>query len=292
MSGDNSGTVRAATNAMGTRFEVMIATANRPDAAVFAERAIELIEGWHSDLSRFGHGGTVAAINRTAGGAISVDREVGGLLARCLVYAHESGGAFSVVRRGESFVPTLAGLGVTGDGAQAGLASGETSLDLGGVAKGFALDMIRDELSEFGVAGAFIHGGTSSIMAMGEGPDDAPWAVRLDAGEGVAAPAVRLRDRSMSVSSQTGDRPGHIIDPRTGSPAGGRGFAACIGESAEETDAWSTALAVLGERPATMPRRLTSVVRCPATDGASAWAVEGPDRDAVSLPQTQPGDQP
>lgn len=292
MSGDNSGIVRAATNAMGTRFEVMFASANRPDAAVFAECAVELIEGWHSDLSRFGHGGTVAAINRTAGGVISVDSEVGGLLARCLVYAHESGGAFSVVRRGESFVPTLAGLSVTPDAARAGLVDSETSLDLGGVAKGFALDMVREELDEHEIAGAFIHGGTSTIMAIGEAEDGEAWAVRLDAGEGVPAPTVRLRDRSMSVSSQTGDRPGHIVDPRTGSPADGRGFAACIGESAEETDAWSTALAVLGERPATMPQRLTSVVRCLTRDGLPIWAVEGPDRDAVALPQTNPGDQP
>ena len=39
---------------------------------------------------------------------------------------------------------------------------------------------------------------------------------------------------------------GHVLDPRTGEPARGALLAAVVSESATETDAFSTALLVLG----------------------------------------------
>lgn len=281
---------RLAVQAMGTWCEIVVRSPR--DADAIAERAAEILGEWHTELTRFEPGGTVWRLNSAAGSSVPVNDEIGALLDRCVEYSTDSRGAFSIVRCADRFEPTPGRLVVGSGTGHAGLANRDHSIDLGGVAKGFAFDRIREELIDLGCAGAFVHGGTSTIVALGDAPAGEAWAVRLDAGEGVPAPTVSLRDRSMSVSSQAGDRPGHIIDPRTGEPATDRGFAACIGESAEETDAWATALAVLGERPDSMPQRLTSVIRCPAFDGPSAWAVEGPDRDAVFLPQTQPGDQP
>ena len=183
---------------------------------------------------------------------------------------------------------------LSGDRRAVRLVGDGCELDLGGVAKGYALDLVREAFEEVGPVGAFVHGGTSTILAIGSGPAGAPadeagtprgWSVRIDPGDGSPAPTVRLADRAMSVSSQHGDRPGHIVDPRTGRVADGPGVAACIGESAEETDMWATALTVLGARPGTMPQRLTSVIRSP-----SGWVVEGPDRDCVGLPTSETGD--
>ena len=55
----------------------------------------------------------------------------------------------------------------------------------------------------------------------------------------------------------------HMIDPRTGEPVADRRLAICIGESAAETDAWSTALVVLGYRPASTPDRIASSIETP-----------------------------
>jgi thiamine biosynthesis lipoprotein len=269
---------RLAAHAMGTRCEVIV-HAHR-DATAIAERAVELLGEWHTELTRFEPGGTVWRLNAAAGSSVPLGEEIAALLARCERYAADTDGAFSVIRRGDRFEPMSTAFALMADGRRAGSVRADRAVDLGGVAKGFAFDRIREELEDLGCTSAFLHGGTSTITAMGTSPDGVPWGVRLDAGDGSPSPSARLRDRSMSVSSQHGDRPNHIVDPRTGKPATGCSFAACIGESAEETDAWSTALTVLGGRPPTMPQHLTSVIRSP-----SGWAVEGPDRDAVEIPE-------
>ena len=97
------------------------------------------------------------------------------------------------------------------------------SLDLGGVAKGFALDLAARELREAGVDCALLHGGTSSVAALGAPPGESGWRVAI---EGAHAPegaglAVLLRDASLSVSAAAGRtargaagrRVGHVLDP-------------------------------------------------------------------------------
>lgn len=272
---------RLVVDAMGTRFEVFVSAAR--DTRAIAEEAIRVIEGCHADLTRFEPGGIVWRVNHAAGESVPVGAEIAGLLGRCSRYAHESGNAFSVIRRGSCFVPMSEGLTISDDGRRAGLHSVDHQLDLGGVAKGYAFDLVREAFGELPFEAAFLHGGSSTILGLRQSVTDyreSSWTVEIDPGDGSPSPSVRLTDRAMSVSSQHGDRPGHIVDPRTGEVAGGVGVAACIGESAEETDAWATALAVLGERPACMPQRLTSVVR-----SRTGWAVEGPDVDAVGLPE-------
>ena len=46
------------------------------------------------------------------------------------------------------------------------------ALDLGGVAKGHALDEAANVLQEHGVNCALIHGGTSSVVAIGNPPGE------------------------------------------------------------------------------------------------------------------------
>ena len=292
---------RLAIDAMGSRFEIFVSAAR--DARAIAEIAERVIRDAHAELTRFEPGGAVWRVNHSqqqeasdgvpggdaAGPAngVPIDPELSDLLARCAGYERETGGAFSVARCGASFVPMGSSVVLSGDRRAVRLVGDECELDLGGVAKGYALDLVREAFEEGGPVGAFVHGGTSTILAIGSGPTDASrgWSVRIDPGDRSPAPTVRLADRAMSVSSQHGDRPGHIVDPRTGRVADGPGIAACIGESAEETDVWATALTVLGARPGTMPQRLTSVIRSP-----SGWVVEGPDRDCVGLPTSETGD--
>src|SRR5438105_4598752 len=67
-----------------------------------------------------------------------------------------------------------------------------------------------------GVESALLHGGTSSIVALGAPPDLGAWPVAI---EGGLAPIAELRDCSLSVSAQHARRlasgVGHVLDPRT-----------------------------------------------------------------------------
>ena len=90
-----------------------------------------------------------------------------------------------------------------------------------------------------------------------------------------------LADSAMSVSSQNGGRPGHVIDPATGIAASGAHWSACLGTSAEATDAWSTALIVLGTRPCAMPDGLTSVIEMNEPKDSHTLTAIGPAKSCI-----------
>ena len=102
------------------------------------------------------------------------------------------------------------------------------SIDLGGIAKGFAADEILRIFQEYGIQSALINLGSSSIYALGNKPDGSSWtvAIRHPLDEGAYLCVVQLTDQALSTSGdyeryfiQNGKRYHHIFDPATGYPA-------------------------------------------------------------------------
>jgi thiamine biosynthesis lipoprotein len=118
-----------------------------------------------------------------------------------------------------------------------------TRLDLGGIAKGYAVDLALEALRGAGAAGGLVDLGGSSLGVFG---DPATVAVR-DPGDPALPPWATFALENASMASSGGDqRPGHILDPRTGLPAGKVLSATVVARSAMEADALSTAVFVLG----------------------------------------------
>ena len=249
--------------AMGTRFECVLASfacADGPSVRMaIAEELERLVLDWHHTLSVFDPSSTISRINACAGeGFARVDQELFELLERCIAYSESTGGTFDVTlgsvmaaRGFRSARPTrsshgIAALRLDQTTSAAGIDRPDVQLDLGGIAKGFALDLCGEELRDLGVTGALVHGGTSSAIAIGTAPNGSPWRVRV-CDETSGAPVVDLTDRALSVSAPSGrvvGGEGHILDPRTGSSATGVERAFVVGPSAEVCEAWSTAIVV------------------------------------------------
>ncbi|MCC6284858.1 MAG: FAD:protein FMN transferase [Phycisphaerales bacterium] len=267
--------ITLARDAMGTRFELLIAPCpgGLPRAALLAAagEALEEIERLHRLLSPFEPASQVAAINRSAGSghSVRVDLDVYDLLDLAKRVWSESGGAFDctvgpLMRalgfRGEprGAVPEprrdMAGVDLARDPARVALPPG-VELDLGAIAKGWALDQSARILREAGVSAALLHGGTSSVCAIGAPPGAPAWRVGLRVpgtpSGGVSSVAV-LRDLSLGVSAPHGRHndlgQGHVLDPRARASVPSGGFAACVSPSGALADAWSTAALVLGAR--------------------------------------------
>jgi thiamine biosynthesis lipoprotein len=188
---------------------------------------------------------------------VRVDGDTFALLERCLELTRASGGAFDVTVGGlmdalgfhASDAPAAAcgadALLLDPERASVRFARPGLSLDLGGVAKGHALDLAASVLREHGVERALLHGGTSTAIALGAPPGADAWRVAI--GRGPDAPIALLRDAALSVSATGGRRNDagapHVLDPRTGLPVDERvSTAAVIAPSARDADAWSTAL--------------------------------------------------
>lgn len=126
-------------------------------------------------------------------------------------------------------------------------------LDLGSIAKGYAVDRAVKVLRSYGIHNAFISAGGSSIYGMGAPPGHPGWSVRLRDPSGRVQPEVILRDASVSTSEQfvtslidVGEF-GHIIDPVTGRPLH-RSFTtvSVVTRSAMAADGLSTTLFLMG----------------------------------------------
>jgi thiamine biosynthesis lipoprotein len=140
-------------------------------------------------------------------------------------------------------------------------------LNLGAVGKGYALDRAAELLrAQWGVRSALLHGGGSSVYAIGSPPGDARgWPIRLKhpTESEQSLGTVYLRDAGLGTSAATfqffeynGRKLGHLLDPRTGWPANGTASASVISPTAAEADAMSTAAFVLGAHGADHLTRL------------------------------------
>lgn len=283
--------VRLACQAMGTRFELLLYgdVASRLRAA--GEEAVGEIRRLDAALSAFNAHSLVGRINaRAAFEPVRVSAELFDLLTRVRFLSDITDGAFDVTvgplmskwgfRGGPERPPAQSevaeALGRVGfsrvrlDSRDRTVCFGRDGmrLDLGGIGKGYALDVAKRALRSAGIGCALLHGGTSSVAAVGSDPEGRPWRVavrrpfadRDDAALGFVA----LEDESLAVSAvsgrffrNAGRVYGHVIDPRTGCPVRGADLAVVASPSAADADALSTALLVLGpERIATLKKRI------------------------------------
>lgn len=127
-------------------------------------------------------------------------------------------------------------------------------LDLGGVAKGAALEHCRRILAARGIANALVDIGGSSLLAVGH-RGDRPWRIALKDPRATPVLGVLELEDGEAVST-SGDyerffdtaegRRHHVIDPRTGVPAAAVAGVTVISRDGELADVASTALMVAG----------------------------------------------
>lgn len=128
-------------------------------------------------------------------------------------------------------------------------------LDLGGIAKGEAVDRIVALLRRHGVASALVNAG-GDVRAIGA-RGARPWriGIRDPRGPGVIG-VIELADGEAAFSSgdyerhyeHEGQRFHHILDPRTGHPAEGTLAVTVVMPMGVTADAVTTALFVAGDR--------------------------------------------
>ena len=121
------------------------------------------------------------------------------------------------------------------------------SIDLGGIGKGFALDKGAEILDDWSIESALLHGGESSVLAIGSQPEEDGWLVNIIEGMGEKGREVSLKNRSLS-SSGTRVKGNHIINPKTGSKTEDVLRTWVSASSAAYSDALSTAFMIMTSR--------------------------------------------
>lgn len=219
----------------------------------------------------------LSQLNRDARrGPAMVERELFDFIVEALRYNRESQGAFDITVgplmkawgffRGDGRMPSdqeltaarrsVGATHLTLDSRARTIAFDDpgVELDLGGIAKGYAVDRVVALLRARGVSAALVSAGGSSIYGLGVPPGRDGWSVAiqdpLDARK--TALDVRLRDRALSIAGSSeksfefeGKTYSHIMDPRTGKPVDGILSVAVLSADATSGDALDDALFVL-----------------------------------------------
>lgn len=220
----------------------------------------------------------VSRINASDGAPLEVSTDTAALLAAASAVSTETDGAFDVtveplvrlwgfyddaqrvpaeseIRKSLSRVDYRRLL-LNGRTVQKGA---DQSVDLGGVAKGYASDRMAAVLAANGVDGALISLG-GNVHALGVRPGGGAWRVGVQdpADESAVLGIVEARDCAIVTAGvyqrffeREGVRYHHIIDPADGRPAdAGLISVTVIGSYGARADALSTALLVMGEEAA------------------------------------------
>lgn len=302
--------INASRPLMGSYFEVRVGSAV-PGAIDLATRALDEIEAIEACLTVYDPESETCRVNASAHlGPVEVSTHLFDTTRLGLAAARQTAGAYDPTSgalseawgftRGPKHVPTA------DQRADALLRTGHRlvkldddrrsiqflrpgiALNFGGIGKGYAVDRAVDRVrGHWWPTGTLIHGGRSSLFALGSPPDDfgGRWPIALrdpTSAEPRSLGTIHLRNRGMATSGsdyqrfQVGDRTyGHIIDPRTGEPPQhGPAGVTVLAPSAAEADALSTAFYLLG------------------VEGSRPILDRRPDVAALFVDQPRPGQAP
>jgi len=127
------------------------------------------------------------------------------------------------------------------------------SIDLGGIAKGYAVDCAMNALTSRGMTNAMVKCG-GDLRVSGEARPGQAWEIQIqDSIHSGRRSKLRLMNGALSTAGNyenyfiiDGKRYAHIVDPRHGLPVEGMASCSVIAPTCLESDGWSTALFVYG----------------------------------------------
>ena len=246
------------------------------DESILKE-CFDLMAEYESLLSRTREGSDVWKINHSAGTPVSVSEDTVSLIRLARKYYDLSDGAFDITiapyvtlwdfQNNPGTIPTKDELtaaskhvgfeNVQVSGNTVTLADPETQIDLGGIAKGFIADRLKEYLTKEGIESAWINLG-GNVLTIGMKPDKSPWkiGIRKPFGAATETAAVICVSGKSVVTSGTYERYfekdgtiyHHILEPKTGEPVQNHLYSVTIlSDSSADGDALSTTCFVLGK---------------------------------------------
>ncbi|MBN1268737.1 MAG: FAD:protein FMN transferase [Kiritimatiellae bacterium] len=295
---------------MGTTVTVQVPSRQRDSLGACANTTWTTVDRLNKLLSIYEPQSEISAINHVAGAVrLPVSLDTRRLLDRALALSLQTDGAFDITAAPLSYlwgfsggpvpeeplVPELLEAALRGVGPQHVQLEGQfvqtlsshTRLDLGAIARGYAVDLSVLALRHAGVHDVMVAIGDHA-RCLGSASPRHEWTRdiedpfrpgqqlgRLRIGGGRAVSVSALRSHFVTIA---GKDYGHIIDPRSGRPAEGTALAVVTGPTATEADALATALVVVGIEGA--PRLLGRFPRCealivPDAEPAVLWTTPG-----------------
>ncbi len=257
---------------MGTRISVELWHDDSAFAAECSEKIFSEMRRIEALMSSYQDSSELSFINNNAAlAAVEISDEMMHLIRQSIHFSEISQGAFDITYASIGYAydyrkrqqPSVASISeklaaidyhhivITDNRIQ--FNNSAVRIDLGGIAKGYAVDRAADIIDQCGVTRAMVSaGGDSRIIGDRTG---SPWIIGVQHPRDPSSIALRLplSDTALSTSGDyerffidNGERVHHIINPTTGRSAIASWSATVIGPDAMTTDALSTTIFILG----------------------------------------------
>jgi FAD:protein FMN transferase len=308
---------------MGTYASVMAGQGEEVRVAEYTAVARGVMQRIDADMSLYKTNSVLCKVNANAGIApVPVGDELRAVLRLAREYGELSGGAFDVTAgplvrlwgfsggKTPAAPPAAAQIKAAGERVNyRRIALSETGafleqtgmvIDLGGIAKGFAVDRCCDELRKLNAANFTVNLG-GNMRCFGRAAPGRAWKVGVRNpfnGQAVLGTLHLTDGLSVSTSGNyerfvtiNGKRYAHIIDPRTGHPVEGMAGVTVLAPTAVAADALSTALFVLGMEGGRKVLRGspdTEALFVPDRQPLEVWVTPGFARDFEPAPDLAP----
>lgn len=262
---------------MGVPFRIVLYATDEAKAKAASDAAFKRISDLNAVLSDYDYDSELSRLSRTSGSGqkVPVSEDLWHVLDRAQYFSEQSRGAFDVTvgpavnlwrkARREKKFPDETRLAaarksvgyqyvkLNADGHTVELAQPNMRLDLGGIAKGYAVSEAMKVLKEHGIAQALVSGG-GDLAVSDPPPGKKAWTVELPAlDESGPSEFLYLKNKAMATSGDLfqfveldGKRYSHIVDPRTGIGLVDHSRVVVVAQDGTTADALSTALSVLG----------------------------------------------
>lgn len=168
---------------MATLFEIWLGGDDEEHLDAVAEAALDEVERIEDLLSRFDSTAEIYRINHEARDRPTlIDYEMLAILLDCQRRFEQTEGYFNVcalAQAEDGSRDSRLSLHLDESTRTVQLLNPQAFLDLGGYGKGYAVDAAGRLVRQQGVSVGFIHGGTSSALALESPPDGKPWRVGI-----------------------------------------------------------------------------------------------------------------
>lgn len=261
---------------MGTLFDVTVSHPNAKEAKIAIEKVFEEIQRIELLTSKFNLKSEVTKINQRAGdNAFAVGNEVYELIRKSIYYSQLTEGAFDITvgaiqdlwdfENEKNVIPSSESLSrllplvnfrnvLLGKDNHVNLIKSGIKLDLGGVAKGYAVDRGIEILRKKNIHNAILNGG-GDLKCIGEKSPGSPWKIGVRHPRKQASVIASLEGKDIAIAT-SGDyqnyfitdsvRYHHLLDPVTGRPAQGLQSVTIISKDTILADAMATAVFIMG----------------------------------------------
>ena len=248
------------------------------DKETYIDHCFEMAETYESYFSPTREDSDVSRINQHVGEPVTVHPETADLIHTGISYYESSQGKFDITvgtlsslwnfTGDEPTVPsqeaidqalsTIDASKVIVDGDQVTLTTPGSAIDLGGIAKGYIADRMKEYLNGEGITSGTINlGGNVLVLGPKEGQEPETYNIGIQqpfADDGSSIASVRVTDESVVTSGiyqryfeQNGTFYHHILDTATGYPCNnGLASVTIINDSSVDGDALSTTCFAMG----------------------------------------------